>query len=102
MAHIQDYVCDNCGEWCSTVMVDGKLVPLVIYIVAGVPPDYGGSAVDLNAPGVKVPEVIRELMTKPVPRAEYCVSCFAKAFGLPLVERQPIPRPKLAPAPGLL
>lgn len=86
MAHVNDFICDDCGEWCSTVVVDGKLVPLVIYVVAGVPPDYGGSAVDLNANGVKVPAVIRELMAQPVARKEWCVRCFARAFGLESVE----------------
>jgi hypothetical protein len=85
MAHTNDFLCDACGEFCSTIMVDGKLVPLVVYLVAGVPPDYPGPPVNLNGPGVKVPDLIRELMAQPIARREYCVPCFAKAFNLKLV-----------------
>lgn len=85
MAHVNDFICDDCGHWCSTVEIDGKLVPIVVYIVAGVPPDYGGTAVDLNAPGVKVPVFIRELMAQLVARREFCVPCFARRFDLELV-----------------
>jgi len=93
MAHVNDFICDYCGEWCSTVVVDGKLVPLVVYVVTGVPPDYGGAPVGLNDPGVKVPTFIRDLMAQPVPRREFCVRCFAKAFNLELVEVvQPPPK----------
>lgn len=88
MARVNDYICDRCGRACSTVVVHGKLIPLVIYIVAGTPPDYPGP-VDLNAPGVKVPELIRDLMAQPVARREWCVDCFAKEFGLELRESLP-------------
>jgi hypothetical protein len=84
MAHVNDFLCDDCGRWCSTVTIDGKPVPLVVYVVAGVSPDYAGAPVGLNDPGVKVPAFIRELMARPVPRQEWCVECFAKRFGVPL------------------
>ena len=90
MARTNDFICDACGEFCTTVMIAGKLVPLVVYIVAGVPDDYPGQ-VDLNAPGVRVPEIIRALMRQPVPRKEFCVPCFAKTLGLELVEAKPTP-----------
>jgi len=86
MAHINDFACDDCGQICSQATVDGKSVPLVIYMVVGVPPTYKGPAVGLNDPGVKVPAILRELMAQPTPRREWCAACFAKHFGLPLVE----------------
>jgi len=86
MAHINDFACDDCGTTCSQATVDGKSVPLVVYVVVGVPPAYQGPPVGLNDPGVKVPELIRELMRQPTPRREWGVECFAKEFGLTLVE----------------
>jgi len=99
MSHVNDFVCDECGTWCSVAEVDGSPVPLVLYIVAGVPPEYAGPAVDLNAPGIKVPIFVRDLMRQPIPRREYCVGCFAKAFGLALVEAEQAPE-KAEPAPA--
>lgn len=95
MAHMNDFVCDRCGEFCSTVVIDGKTVPLVVYLVAGKPPDFPGEF-DLNAPGIRVPEFIRSLMALPVPRIEWCVKCFAEEFGLELVEADRRPREKRA------
>jgi hypothetical protein len=89
MSHVNDFICDHCGTWCSSAEIDGQSVPLVLYVVAGIPPDYAGPKVDLNAPGLKVPELVRELMRQPVARREYCVRCFAQQFGLPLVASPP-------------
>ena len=100
MAHMNDFICDNCGRWCSAIDIEGKMVPLVVYIVAGVPPDYAGPPIDLLAPGVKVPAIIRELMARPVARKEYCVECFAKEMGLELEEaKQPEAQKEEPPTP---
>jgi hypothetical protein len=77
---VNDQICDVCGRWCSSVDIDGKPVPLVVYVGAGLPPDYAGPPVDLNGPGVKVPEIVREIMAQPIARREFCVECFAKAL----------------------
>jgi hypothetical protein len=90
--HVNDYVCEVCGAWCAA-----SDPPLVVYLVAGTPPGYVGPPVDLNARGVQVPTLVRELMAQPVARREWCVPCFAKAFGLALVEAQPGPLPRPLP-----
>lgn len=107
MAHVNDYVCDVCGTWCSNAEVDGKPVPLVVVVNMGVPPDYPG-VLELNASGVRVPPLVRELMAQPIARREYCVPCFARTFGLPLVaapapppRREPTPEQLAAPAPAI-
>jgi len=82
-----DFICDVCGESCAKCAV-----PLVAYLVVGTPPSYSGPPVDLNAAGVKVPAIIRELMAQPVARREWCVSCFSRAFNLPLVEASAVLR----------
>lgn len=100
MARQDDFICDDCGQFCTTVEVDGKLVPLVLYVVAGVPGDYPGQ-LDLNAPGIKVPAFVRELMRQQVPRREMCVNCFAVRFSLVLEEApRPPAKDPVATAPG--
>jgi hypothetical protein len=75
--HIHDFVCDDCHQ-----PVSQQPIPMVVYIVAGIPPGLGNP--DLNMPDVQVPTFIRELMAQPVARRDWCVACFAKAFNLPL------------------
>lgn len=82
----------SCDGGCGCQNIAGESTPLVVYIVVGQVPN-SGAPVDLNAPGVKVPAIVRELMAQPVPRREYCVRCFAKAFGLELVAATPIAEP---------
>lgn len=95
---VNDYICDTCGESCGEgCEINGKKIPLVAYLVVGVPPSYKGEPVDLNAPGSYVPQIVRELMAQPIARREWCVKCFAKAFGLELLEA---PQPEAADAHG--
>ena len=92
MAHVYDFLCDTCGESCGAgCMIDGVTIPLVAYMVVGVPSSYKGPPFDLNAPGVKVPQLVRDIMAPPVARREWCIKCFAAALGLPVVEAVAVP-----------
>lgn len=88
-----DFLCDTCGESCGEgCTINGKKLPLVAYMVVGIPPgaklldQNSPGTLDLNAPGIFVPQIVRELMAQPVARREWCMKCLAKAFKLPLVD----------------
>lgn len=84
------HVCTGCQTSIYNVIVDGVRVPIVVNLWAGQPEDTG-PILDLNAPGVKVPSFLREMMSTPLATAELCVVCAAKAFGVPLVTAEDDP-----------
>lgn len=84
MAQGQRYHCDRCGESVYNCLIEGVRVPIVVYMVAGVIPDYP-TPFDDSAPDVKMPQMVREMMDLPESRVEWCVACLAEVFGLRLV-----------------
>lgn len=81
---VNDFICDQCGASCAECTIDGVAVPLVAYMVIGTPPSYAGPQFDLNAAGVKVPAIVREIMARPIARREWCIKCLAQDLGLEL------------------
>lgn len=75
--------CTRCKESVFNRLIDGVRVPLVFYFVVGIPDDVG--EVDINAPGLKVPSFVREIMQTALPRIELCMQCVAEVFGVALV-----------------
>lgn len=87
MPQLQRFFCSNCLRPIDEVTIEGKPVPLVVYLVVGQPPDTG-PPVDLDeGSGVKVPSWVREIMQPHVPtaRVELCIPCVAEVFGTKLV-----------------
>lgn len=86
MPQLQRFYCSSHKGPIDEVKIGGKLVPIVIYMVAGQVPD-SGAPVDIGlGSGVKLPSAVRELMQPhvPVARLEFCVPCFAEHLGLKL------------------
>lgn len=69
----QVFKCDKCGADCGT------LENPLIYVVTGTIED-GKMAAD-----VTLPPQIWELLKRPAPRQDFCVTCFAQSYG---VQRQ--------------
>lgn len=87
MPQVSRHLCSNCGQSVFNCLINGQRVPLVFYMVVGQPADTG-EPLNVNAPGVKVPSFVRELMKPEVltARIELCMRCLAEVFGLPLVD----------------
>jgi hypothetical protein len=79
MGHRQIVTCDHCGD-----DVHSCSAPLWAYVVVAFPPDYTGPRDITELP---LPDFARELSTRPVPREDGCVWCFAARFGLPLKDK---------------
>lgn len=92
MPQLNRMYCSNCQNSVFNTMIDGVRVPLVLYFVIGQPADTGPT-LDVNAPGVKVPSFVREMMQPhvPVARAELCMNCVAEVFGVKLVTSEEDP-----------
>ena len=86
MSQLVRMYCSNCKTSIFNCIIEGVRVPLVLYFVVGQAADTG-PLLDVNAPGVRVPSFVRELMQPHVPtaRVELCIKCVAEIFGVALV-----------------
>lgn len=84
MPQITRHYCSRCQQSIYNCIIEGVRVPLVVYLVAGQPEDTGPT-IGLNDVGVKVPSVLRAIMSLPIARVELCVRCLAEVFALPLL-----------------
>src|SRR4051812_7316744 len=80
----QSFPCHDCGH-----RIEDTNSPIVIYVVAGLAPTHeitkaGGGQADIT--DYPMPPIVRELLSRPVARLEFCVGCFAARMGHPLVD----------------
>ena len=80
------FTCSHCLE-----RIEDSDCPVVVYVVAGVAPMHPAVQKGLtDVTGYPLPAIVREILSQPVNRMDFCAKCFGEKLGVPLV---------LAPAP---
>lgn len=75
------FTCSHCAE-----RIEDSDCPVVVYVVAGLAPMHpeaqNGTADVTDHP---LPAIVRELLSQPVSRMDFCGKCFGEKLNLPLV-----------------
>jgi hypothetical protein len=91
MSQHPSFTCDHCKERIEdpgTSVYPGDC-PVVIYMVAGLAPGHpmvlgGKGAADVT--DFAMPQIVRDLLSQPVARMEFCPECLSERLGLPMVD----------------
>lgn len=77
------FICSECHQ-----RIEDCNSPIIIYIVASLAPMHPSARVTgtVDLTDMPMPAEIRTVLSKPRQRRDYCVGCFARVFGQPLVD----------------
>ena len=88
------YTCSHCIERIedpsATTVYEGDC-PIVVYMVAGLAPLHplsieGKGTADVT--DFPMPDIVRELLSLPTARMEFCPECLAEKLGLPMKDAE--------------
>jgi predicted RNA-binding Zn-ribbon protein involved in translation (DUF1610 family) len=88
MAQATSFTCEDCGE-----RIEDKECPIVVYLVAGLAPLHpmtkaGADGKVADVTNFAMPQIVRDLLARPVARMDFCPECFAEKLGLPMVDAE--------------